>query len=63
MRGHGLAAYAARGITGDSNPSEADISVTRELARAGQVLRIEVLDHVIVGRDNHRSLREMGYFS
>lgn len=49
--------------SGDSNPSEADIRITRELVRAGQVLRIEVLDHVIVGRDNHRSLRELGYFS
>ena len=49
--------------SGDSNPSEADIRVTRELIRAGQVLKIEVLDHVIVGRENHRSLRELGYFS
>ena len=49
--------------SGDSNPSEADIRVTRDLIRAGQVLKIEVLDHVIVGRENHRSLRELGYFS
>ena len=49
--------------SGDANPSEADIRVTRELIRAGQVLKIEVLDHVIVGRENHRSLRELGYFS
>jgi DNA repair protein RadC len=49
--------------SGDANPSEADIRVTRDLIRAGQVLKIEVLDHVIVGRENHRSLRELGYFS
>ena len=49
--------------SGDSNPSEADIRVTRDLIRAGQVIKIEVLDHVIVGRENHRSLRELGYFS
>ncbi|MFM8360299.1 MAG: JAB domain-containing protein [Verrucomicrobiota bacterium] len=49
--------------SGDSNPSEADIRVTRDLIRAGQVLKIEVLDHVIVGRENQRSLRELGYFS
>ena len=49
--------------SGDSSPSESDIRVTRELFRAGQVLRIEVLDHVIVGSNEHRSLRELGYFS
>ena len=33
----------------DSTPSEADIKVTRDLIRAGQLLKIEILDHVIVG--------------
>ena len=36
--------------SGDPTPSEADIRVTRELIRAGQLLKIEVLDHVILGR-------------
>jgi DNA repair protein RadC len=48
--------------SGDATPSEADIKVTRELIRAGQLLKIEVLDHVIVGREQHKSLRELGYF-
>ena len=39
------------------------IRVTRDLVRAGQVLKIEVRDHVIVGRENHSSLRELGYLS
>jgi proteasome lid subunit RPN8/RPN11 len=47
---------------GDPSPSESDIRVTRELHRAGQLLRIEVLDHVIVTPFNHRSLKELGYF-
>jgi DNA repair protein RadC len=54
--------------SGDPSPSEADIKVTRDLIRAGQVLKIEVLDHVILGfqtdtrtRD-YVSLRELGYF-
>jgi DNA repair protein RadC len=47
--------------SGDSTPSEADIKVTRDLIRAGQLLKIELLDHVIVG-DRHVSLREAGYF-
>jgi DNA repair protein RadC len=54
--------------SGDPTPSEADIRVTRDLIRAGQLLKIEVLDHVILGRraaDNGKdyvSLRELGYF-
>jgi len=48
--------------SGDPSPSEADIKVTRDLIRAGQLLKIEVLDHVIVGANRHTSLRELGYF-
>jgi DNA repair protein RadC len=54
--------------SGDPTPSEADIKVTRDLIRAGQLLKIEVLDHVILGsvtQDRQRdyvSLRELGYF-
>lgn len=51
--------------SGESTPSEADIKVTRDLIRAGQLLKIEVLDHVIAGKGNpgFTSLRELGYFS
>ena len=48
--------------SGEPQPSEADIKVTRDLIRAGQLMRIEVLDHVIIGNPNHSSLRSMGYF-
>jgi DNA repair protein RadC len=54
--------------SGDPTPSEADIKVTRDLIRAGQLLKIEVLDHVIIGRatperpKDYVSLRELGYF-
>lgn len=48
--------------SGEPQPSEADIKVTRDLIRAGQLLKIEVLDHVIVGNQNHCSLREFGCF-
>jgi DNA repair protein RadC len=54
--------------SGDPSPSEADIRVTRDLIRAGQLLKIDVLDHVIIGaRSQERakdyvSLRELGYF-
>ena len=48
--------------SGDPTPSEADIRVTRELIRAGQLLKLEVLDHVIVGTPDHASPRSLGYF-
>lgn len=48
--------------SGDPTPSEADIKVTRDLIRAGQLLKIEVVDHVIIGNPNHCSLRSLGYF-
>ena len=46
----------------DPTPSEADIRVTRELVRAGQLLKIEILDHLIVG-STFTSLRTLGYFA
>jgi DNA repair protein RadC len=54
--------------SGDPTPSESDIRVTREIIRAGKVIKIEVLDHVIVGlrtTDDPKdfvSLKELGYF-
>ena len=48
--------------SGDPTPSEADIKVTRDLIRAGQLLKIDVVDHVIMGNPNRTSLRELGYF-
>ena len=54
--------------SGDTTPSEADIKVTRDLIRAGQLMKIEVMDHVILGTatperpKSWASLRELGYF-
>jgi len=54
--------------SGDPAPSEADIKVTRDLIRAGQLLKIDVVDHIIIGRatpersKDYASLRELGYF-
>jgi len=47
--------------SGDATPSEADIKLTRDLIRAGQLLKIEVLDHVIIGEPDFISLRALGY--
>lgn len=49
--------------SGEPTPSEADIKVTRDLIRAGQLLKMDVLDHVIIGAgENFCSLRTLGYF-
>jgi DNA repair protein RadC len=38
-----------------------EIQVTCERVQAGRLLKLEVLDHVIIGQPRHRSLREVGY--
>jgi len=48
--------------SGDATPSEADIKVTRDLIRAGQLLKIDVVDHIVMGNPHRSSLRESGYF-
>lgn len=47
--------------SGDATPSDADIAVTRDLIRAGQIIKIEVVDHVIIA-DEPVSLEKLGYF-
>nr|WP_281274271.1 JAB domain-containing protein [Lysinibacillus antri] len=44
-----------------STPSSEDIEVTKRLVEAGQILGIEILDHLILCDDNFRSLKELGY--
>lgn len=44
--------------SGNVEPSPEDISLTRQLLLAGQVLGIPLLDHLILGDGNYRSLRQ-----
>lgn len=46
--------------SGDPSPSPEDIRVTRQLTQAGKTLDIDVLDHVIIGRQRYASLKERG---
>lgn len=46
--------------SGDPSPSNEDIAVTRTLVRAGKLLDIEVLDHIIIAHHNYVSLKERG---
>ncbi len=52
--------------SGDPTPSSEDIAITKRLVRAGELLNITVLDHIIVGQRAHDrdqdfiSLKELG---
>lgn len=45
--------------SGNVEPSQEDIELTRQLLIGGQFLGIPVLDHLILGDGNHQSLREI----
>lgn len=46
--------------SGDPTPSTADITLTLELNRAAQILGLDLIDHLIVGQSQFRSLRRLG---
>jgi len=46
--------------SGDPTPSGEDLRITAELAEAGRLLDIELLDHLIIGRARWVSLRALG---
>ncbi len=46
--------------SGDPTPSPEDIKITEQIVKAGKLLDIEVLDHIIIGRQAYISLKEKG---
>jgi DNA repair protein RadC len=46
--------------SGDPSPSAEDLRITRELAEAGRLLDIELLDHLVIGHGRWVSLRALG---
>lgn len=46
--------------SGDPNPSNEDLSITQRLAEVGEIVGIEVLDHLIVGSGNFYSFKAKG---
>lgn len=46
--------------SGDPEPSPEDLALTRRLRQAGEILGIEVLDHLVVGRGRYVSLKQRG---
>ena len=43
--------------SGNSEPSEQDIKVTKEIIEAGDLLKIDVVDHLIIGSNEFYSIR------
>jgi DNA repair protein RadC len=50
--------FAHNHPSGDVSPSREDILVTQRLCQAGKLLGIEVLDHIIISKDDFISLKE-----
>lgn len=48
--------------SGDPSPSKDDIELTRRLVKAGEILGLEILDHLIIADGEFCSLREKGFF-
>lgn len=46
--------------SGDPTPSSADVSVTLELVKAGELLQIKVIDHLVIGLGRHVSMKRLG---
>jgi len=46
--------------SGDPEPSKDDISITKRVEKAGQIVGIELLDHIIIGDNCYVSLKERG---
>jgi DNA repair protein RadC len=48
--------------SGDPRPSAEDVGATRSLAEAAKAVGLRFLDHVVIARDAHSSLKELGHF-
>ncbi len=47
--------------SGDPTPSAEDRAVSSRLCEAGKLMGIDVLDHIVMGDGNYRSMKQMGY--
>ncbi len=46
--------------SGDPSPSSDDLELTRRLKQAGELIGIEILDHLIITSTGHLSMKERG---
>src|SRR4030067_1336903 len=48
--------------SGEPEPSDEDVKMTKQMLEAGKMMEIEVLDHLIIGDEKYVSLKERGLF-
>ena len=48
--------------SGDTEASEDDVQLTKRLAEAGEIMGIDVLDHIIIGGKSYVSMKREGLF-
>jgi DNA repair protein RadC len=46
--------------SGDPTPSREDVAITRQLRETGDILGVELLDHIILAGQRHVSLKDQG---
>jgi DNA repair protein RadC len=46
--------------SGDASPSPDDVATTRAIVQAGKLLDIELIDHLVIGKEQFVSLKERG---
>jgi DNA repair protein RadC len=46
--------------SGDPDPSEDDLTITKRLIEAGKILGVEVIDHIIIAKNGFLSFKEKG---
>lgn len=46
--------------SGDPTPSTEDTNITQRVSEAGTLLGIQLIDHLVIGDGNYRSMKEMG---
>jgi len=44
--------------SGDPTPSESDLNVTTEIEKAGNLIGVKLIDHIIIGKGRYTSLRD-----
>jgi DNA repair protein RadC len=54
--------FAHNHPSGDPEPSKEDVELTKRLAKAGEIIGIDVLDHIIVCDKNYLSLKAKNLF-
>ena len=53
--------FAHNHPSGDPTPSTQDFAITRDLFLAGKIMSIQVLDHLIIGRNRYYSFADQGH--